>query len=144
VKTFEVRSSQSGLQAVHGYMRTAEYVVMTESSAHSYKTCRFFESIGEDAYVAHAKSLEIITESNKKTDRKDAESIGKILRPRKKGEMELSISYIPTPEQVELKDICRYREISRVLAEPRPRPERSVNTTEVCLTKNGGTGKRTD
>ncbi len=61
-----------------------------------------------NAYVVHAKSLKIITESNKKTDKKDAESIGKTLRLWKKGEMDLSTSYIPTPDQMELKDIYRY------------------------------------
>ena len=114
VKTLDVRSEPNGLRAIHDYMGTAEYVVMMESSTYSYKVYRFFESLGVDAYVVHARSLKIITESNKKTDKKDAESIGKILRLWKKGEMDLSISYIPTPEQMELKDICRYREeISR-------------------------------
>ena len=118
VKTLDVRSEPNGLQVIHDYMGTAEYVVMMESSTYSYKVYRFFESLGVDAYVVHARSLKIITESNKKTDKKDAESIGKILRLWKKGEMDLSISYIPTPKQMELKDICRYREeISRKLGD---------------------------
>jgi len=118
VKTLDVRSEPNGLQVIHDYMGTAEYVVMMESSTYSYKVYRFFESLGVDAHVVHARSLKIITESNKKTDKKDAESIGKILRLWKKGEMDLSISYIPTPKQMELKDICRYREeISRKLGD---------------------------
>lgn len=114
VKTLEVRSAESGLQVIHDHMGTDEYVVMMESSTYSYRAYRFFESLNVEAHVVHARSLKVITESNKKTDKKDAESIGKILRLWKKGEMDLSISYIPTPEQMELKDICRYcEELSR-------------------------------
>ncbi|MGD9706695.1 MAG: IS110 family transposase [Candidatus Delongbacteria bacterium] len=110
VKCMEVRSNENGLMIVHECMKDQDYCVMMESSTYSYKVYRFFENIGVNAYVVHAKSLKIITESNKKTDKKDAESIGKTLRLWKKGEMDLSTSYIPTPDQMELKDIYRYRE----------------------------------
>jgi len=110
VNSLEVRSSESGLQSVHDYMGTAEYCVMMESSTYSYRTYRFFESLGVEAHVVHAKSLKIVTDSDKKTDKKDAEAIGRYLRLWKKGEIELSMSYIPTKEECALKDICRYKE----------------------------------
>ncbi len=118
VKSIDVRSTENGLNEIADYMGEQEYCVMMESSTYSYKVYRFFESLGIEAHVVHARSLKLITESNKKTDKKDAESIGKILRLWKRKEMDLSMSFIPTPEQMELKDICRYREeISRKLGD---------------------------
>jgi transposase len=110
VKSLEVRADGRGLQSIHDYMGTAEYCVMMESSTYSYRTYRFFESLGVEAHVVHARSLKVVTDSDKKTDRKDAEAIGRYLRLWKKSEIELSMSYIPTPEQCALKDICRYKE----------------------------------
>ena len=110
VKSLEVRSAESGLRTLHDYMKTAEYCVMMESSTYSYRTYRFFESLGVEAHVVHAKSLKVVTDSDKKTDKKDAEAIGRYLRLWKKKEIELSMSFIPTPEQCRLKDICRYKE----------------------------------
>lgn len=110
VKHLEVRASERGLQMLHDHMKTAEYCVMMESSTYSYKTYRFFESLGVEAHVVHARGLKTITDSDKKTDKRDAEAIGRYLRLWKKGEIELSMSFIPTPEQCALKDICRYKE----------------------------------
>jgi len=110
VKSLEVRSAESGLRTLHDYMGTAEYCVMMESSTYSYRTYRFFESLGVEAHVVHAQSLKVVTDSDKKTDKKDAEAIGRYLRLWKKNEIELSMSFIPTPEQCRLKDICRYKE----------------------------------
>jgi transposase len=117
VTTLEVRSAESGLRAVHDHMETAEYCVMMESSTYSYRVYRFFESLGVEAHVVHARSLKMITQSTKKTDKRDAEMIGIMLRLWKKGEIpDLSMSFIPTREQMELKDICRYcEELSKKL-----------------------------
>lgn len=110
VKTMEVPSDPEGLQQIHDYMKKSDYVVMMESSTYSYPIYRFFESIGIEANVVHARSLKMITDTDKKTDKKDAEAIGKILRLWKKKDISLSMAYIPTPQECELKDICRYRE----------------------------------
>ncbi len=118
VRTFEVRSNASGLQALHDYMRKTDYVVMMESSTYSYVAYRFFSDRGVETHVVHARSLRTITDSDKKTDRKDAEAIARYLRLWKKGDLDLSISFIPDREQAELKDLCRYREeISRKLGD---------------------------
>ena len=66
----------------------------------------------------HARSLKIVTESDKKTDSKDAEAIGRYLRLWKRGDIGLSMSYIPTGEECALKDLCRLKEEnSRKLAD---------------------------
>ena len=46
--------------------------------------------------MVHARSLRTITDSDKKTDRKDAVAIARYLRLWKKGDLDLSMSFIPT------------------------------------------------
>jgi len=115
VKNFEVTSDADGLAAIRETMGDKEYCVMMESSTYSYPVYRYFDDLGIEAYVVHAKSLKVVTQSVKKTDKHDAETIGIFLRLWKKKEIKgLSMSFIPTREQCELKDICRYcEELSR-------------------------------
>ena len=75
-----------------------------------------YEDIAQNSGISG--SLRIITESDKKTDSKDAESIGRYLRLWKRGDIDLSMSYIPTEEECALKDLCRLKEEnSRKLAD---------------------------
>ena len=86
------------------------FCVMMESGTYAYAPFRFFSDRGIEVHVVHAKALKVITDSDKKTDRKDALTIAKMLRLWKKGDIDLQMAYMPTREQCELKDICRYRE----------------------------------
>lgn len=66
----------------------------------------------------HAECLKMTVQSDKRTDRKDAATIAKMLRLWKRGEIELQMAYIPTREECALKDLCRYREeISKELGD---------------------------
>lgn len=118
VTIMDVRSDEAGLQKILDHMDGQEFCVMMESSTYSYKIYRFFSKHDVEAHVVHARSLRIITESDKKTDSKDAESIGRYLRLWKRGDIDLSMSYIPTEEECALKDLCRLKEEnSRKLAD---------------------------
>ena len=118
VTIMDVRSDEAGLQKILDHMDGQEFCVMMESSTYSYKIYRFFSKHDVEAHVVHARSLKIITESDKKTDSKDAESIGRYLRLWKRGDIDLSMSYIPTEEECALKDLCRLKEEnSRKLAD---------------------------
>ncbi len=86
------------------------FCVMMESGTYAYAPFRFLSDKGVEVHVVHAKALKVITDSDKKTDRKDALTIAKMLRLWKKGDIDLQMAYMPTREQCELKDICRYRE----------------------------------
>ena len=86
------------------------FCVMMESGTYAYAPFRYFSDRGIEVHVVHAKALKMITDSDKKTDRKDALTIAKMLRLWKKGDIDLQMAYMPTREQCELKDICRYRE----------------------------------
>jgi transposase len=91
VMSVKVRTSDFGLSELHARMNGAEYAVMMESSTYSYAAYRFFERQGVEAHVVHARSLRMITGSDKKTDRTNAEWIARYLRLWKLGEIELSI-----------------------------------------------------
>ncbi len=110
VMSAEVGTNVDGLQELHERMNGTEYVVMMESSTYSYVVYRYFVKLGVECHVVHARSLKMITDSDKKTDRKDAEWIGRCLRLWKNHEIELSMSYFPTEQEAELKDVCRYKE----------------------------------
>ena len=109
VKHMELRN-RNFLHEITDYMGDRKYCVMMESSTYFYDVYRFFSERGVEAHVAHAKALKMITSSDKKTDKNDAEALGRFLRLWKRGEIELSISYIPTEEECELRDICRLKE----------------------------------
>jgi transposase len=110
VMSAEVRTNAAGLCEIHQRMHGAEYAVMMESSTYSYIVYRFFLKLGVESHVVHARSLKMITDTDKKTDILDAERIGRCLRLWKNGEIELSMSYFPTEQEAELKDLCRYKE----------------------------------
>lgn len=86
------------------------FCVMMESGTYAYQPYRFFSDRGYCVDAVHANSLKMITQSDKKTDKKDAMVIARMLRLWKKGDIDLQIAYMPTKEQCELKDLCRYRE----------------------------------
>lgn len=110
VKTMSVEASASGLQKISAYLGSTQYCVMMESSTYAYLPYRFFEDLKIEVYMTDARSFKIVTETDKKTDRLDAEKLGKYLRLHKRGDLALSMSYVPAREECELKDLCRYRE----------------------------------
>lgn len=109
VNTMEVPSTDEGYQRIWEYLDGEEACFMMESSTYIYRCFRFFSPRAR-TYVAHANSLKMITDTDKKTDKKDAESIGRYLRLYMKGDIELSIAFMPSEEQCALKDLCRYKE----------------------------------
>lgn len=110
VITMDVKSDCVGLQKIIDYMGNQEYCVMMESTTYAYKIFRFFSEHDVEAHVVHAQSLKMVTDTDKKTDKKDAEQIGRFLRLWKRGEIELSMSYMPSVDECRIKDICRLKE----------------------------------
>ena len=84
--------------------------VMMESGTYAYRPYRYFSDRGIETHVVHARALKMITQSDRKTDKKDAFTIARMLRLWKLGEIELQMAFMPSREQCELKDVCRYRE----------------------------------
>lgn len=86
------------------------FCVLMETGTYAYPPYRFFKDRDCCVDCVHAQCLKMITQSDKKTDKKDAMTIARMLRLWKKHEIDLQIAYMPTKEQCALKDLCRYRE----------------------------------
>ena len=109
-KDFRRESESWDLSELLEYGDKDGLCVMMESGTYAYQSFRFFSDRGMETYVVHAQSLKVITQSDKKTDKKDAQTIARMLRLWKKGDIDLQMAFMPTREQCELKDVCRYRE----------------------------------
>ena len=86
------------------------FCVLMETGTYAYPPYRFFSDRGCAVDCVHAQCLKMITQTDKKTDKKDAMTIARMLRLWKRHDIDLQIAYMPTREQCELKDLCRYRE----------------------------------
>jgi transposase len=86
------------------------FCVLMETGTYAYRPYRFFSDRGCDVDCVHAQCLKMITQTDKKTDKNDAKTIARMLRLWKRHDIDLQIAYMPTREQCELKDLCRYRE----------------------------------
>ena len=109
-KNFIKDSESWNLSELMEYGDKEGFCVMMESGTYAYQPFRYFSDRGVEAHVVHAQALKVITQSDKKTDRKDAQTIARMLRLWKRGEIDLQMAFMPTREQCELKDVCRYRE----------------------------------
>ena len=117
-KDFIKDSESWNLSELMEYGDKDGFCVMMESGTYAYQPFRFFSDKGVETHVVHAQALKLITQSDKKTDKKDAYTIARMLRLWKRGEIDLQMAFMPTREQCELKDICRYREeISRKIGD---------------------------
>jgi len=105
-----VTSDDTGLSVLHARMDGRRYIVLMESSTYVYGAFRYFERMGVEVHVAHAGKLKMITDSDNKTDELDARKVARYVRLWEMGELEISMSYMPTEVEAELKDICRYKE----------------------------------
>ena len=117
-KNFIKESESWDLSELMEYGDKDGFCVMMESGTYAYQPFRYFSDQGVETHVVHAQALKVITQSDKKTDKKDAQTIARMLRLWKKGDIDLQMAFMPTREQCELKDICRYREeISRKISD---------------------------
>ena len=110
VKIMSVEASPEGLEKIRQYLGSTEYCVIMESSTYAYLPYRFFDDLGVETYMIHAQSFKVITDTDRKTDPLDSDKLGKYLRLWKRKEIGLSMSFVPTRQQCELKDLCRRRE----------------------------------
>lgn len=110
-KDFEkINGTCDCLTELFDHVGKSGFCVLMETGTYAYPPYRFFKDRGCCVDCVHAKSLKLITQSDKKTDKKDAMTIARMLRLWKKHEIDLQIAYMPTREQCALKDKCRYRE----------------------------------
>ena len=89
------------------FARGHEYHILLENSTKSHEVYWIFKNGGANVTVAHSTDLYRITKSVKKTDRNDSVELAGYMRRRLHGENEFSESYIPSPEWMLRREMCR-------------------------------------
>lgn len=110
IEQFEVPAKPSGMEDIIKKMNKKKFCYMAETSSYSIDLHNYLVSRGVDAILVDPKNLKLITDSHKKTDEHDSEILAKFLRLYRRGEIELSVSYIVQDVDQEIRDICRQRE----------------------------------
>ena len=110
VDEFETSADQEGLQKIIDRMSGEKWKIMGESSGYSINLHNYLLMKNVNTILVDPTNINLITKSDKKTDRHDANVLATFLRLMDKGEISLSISFIVRDDQRDLRDICRYRE----------------------------------
>lgn len=106
----EAPATPEGMDMLIERMKGRKFKVLAEASTYTIDLHDYLVSKGVESYLAHPHSLKLITESCKKTDRNDAQTLAKYLRLWDKHELDLSISYIVGGDNRSLRELCRLRE----------------------------------
>ena len=109
---FKTTADHKGIDLLLEKLAGQRFKVMGEASTYSINLHEYLLSKGADSVLVNPHHILLITKSDKKTDRHDAEVLASYLRLMDKNEISLSVSYIVTDEERELRDLCRYREFA--------------------------------
>jgi len=111
-KEFETSADWEGIDGLIEIMGDEKYKVMGESSPYSINLHNYLIVKNVESILVDPWNIQLITKSDKKTDRHDASVLATFLRLMDRGEISLSISYIVSGNQRDLRDLCRYREMA--------------------------------
>jgi len=89
------------------FVRGHECHVLLENSTKAHEVYWILRNGGMKVVVAHSTDLYRITRSNKKTDHHDSVELANYMRRRLNGEDEFSESFIPSPEWMLKREVCR-------------------------------------
>ncbi|MBR7005312.1 MAG: IS110 family transposase [Candidatus Methanomethylophilaceae archaeon] len=107
---FETTADHEGMDQIVRSMGGKRFKVMGEASTYSIGLHNYLASRSVDSCLVDPRSLRLITSSDKKTDRHDANVIATFLRLMDRHEIELSLSCVVDDGRRDLRDLCRYRE----------------------------------
>jgi len=95
------------LEKMAAFVSKHECHVLIENSTKSHDVYWILKGLGIDVTVAQAQDLYRITKSVKKTDRNDSIELAGYLRRRLNGENEFAECFIPSPEWMTKREMCR-------------------------------------
>lgn len=84
-----------------------ECYVLIENSTKTHDVYWFLTNLGVNVVVAQAQDLFRITKSVKKTDSNDSKELAGYMRRRLNGEIEFAECYMPSPEWMTRREMCR-------------------------------------
>jgi len=100
-------STPEKYQALMAFVRGHECYVLIENSTKTHEVYWIFRNGGMNVFVAHSTDLHRITKSVKKTDHHDSFELAGYMRRKLNGEAEFSESFIPSPEWMLKREMCR-------------------------------------
>lgn len=115
LEIFELPATCDGMDELIMRMGDDNWMIMGETSGYSINLHNYLLVSGINSKLVDPANLKLITKSDIKTDKNDATVIATFLRLMDKGEISLSISYIVSGNQRDLRDLCRYRETASML-----------------------------
>jgi len=95
------------MQRLSAFVRGHECHVLLENSTKTHDVYWILKNLGFNVTVAQANELYRITESDKKTDRNDSMELAGYMRRRLHGEKEFAECFIPSPEWMTKREMCR-------------------------------------
>ncbi len=81
--------------------------ILIENSTKTHEVYWYLTNLGMNVVIAQAQDLYRITKSVKKTDRNDSSELAGYMRRRIHGECEFAECYMPTPEWMTRRELCR-------------------------------------
>lgn len=108
---FEATADREGIDGILSKMEGQKFKIMGETSPYSINLHNYLRMRNTDSTLVDPANIQLITKSDKKTDKHDANVLATFLRLMDKGEISLSISFIVKGDQRNLRDLCRYREM---------------------------------
>lgn len=97
-----------GMTALADFVRNHEVHILVEGSTVTHDVYWMLKNLGLDVTAAHAADLYQITKSVDKTDNNDAMKLAGYMRRKLWGEIEFAECYIPEPECLLKRELCRY------------------------------------
>jgi transposase len=88
-------------------LRGHEIFILLENSTKTHEVYWILKNFGINVIVAQSADLYRITKSLKKTDRNDSVELAGYMRRRLNGEIEFAECYIPSPEWMTKRELCR-------------------------------------
>ena len=110
VDEFKTSADQNGIDFIVERMKDVKWKIMGETSTYSINLHNYLVTQNVDSILVDPVNIQMITKSDKKTDKHDAHVLATFLRLMDKGEISLSISFVVKGDQRDLRDLCRYRE----------------------------------
>lgn len=100
-------STVKQIERIAAFVRGHECHVLLENSTKTHEVYWILRNLGIDVTVAQVRDLYRITQSVKKTDRNDSIELAGYMRRRLNGENEFAECYIPSPEWMTKRALCR-------------------------------------
>ena len=100
-------STAEGMEKMAAFLSKHECHALIENSTKSHEVYWMLKNLGVDVTMAQAADLHRITMSVKKTDRNDSIELAGYMRRRLNGENEFSECFVPSPEWMTKREMCR-------------------------------------